>query len=371
MQRTQKTFSLLQATAVISTLAMILWSTGVLSFRFAEAANLLSFSDVISDSAPAVGANHTLAFTTTQGLSAGDSIVVTLTGFDGIEQLTIDDIELTVDSVPQTIASSSSGLIWGLSVSGAEITLSSDSSIIGLNDEVIIKIGDHTASGTNQIINPAAGSYKVSIDLGNGNDTGTTMVMILDPVVVTASVDTIFTFTVSGVADAEAINDLTTTGTSSSDTIDFGTLTPLTPSLMAQDLMVETNAKEGFTISVLADQQLTSANGAVIDEFNNGTPIDILNSEGWAQPSGLVGLPETYGHWGFTAEVAELGFGVSPLFTAVPTVEPMTFFSHNGPTDGSSPTGLVRVGYQVEVSSLQEAANDYTATITYVATPVF
>jgi hypothetical protein len=33
--------------------------------------------------------------------------------------------------------------------------------------------------------------------------------------------------------------------------------------------------------------------------------------------------------------------------------------------------GSTTVAYKVEITSLQEAAKDYTATLTYIATPVF
>jgi hypothetical protein len=51
---------------------------------------------------------------------------------------------------------------------------------------------------------------------------------------------------------------------------------------------------------------------------------------------------------------------------------PVEVFRHDGPTDGSvAGEGTAQVIYKQEISALQEAANDYTATLTYVATPVF
>lgn len=375
MQRTQKTFSLLQATAVVSSLAVLLWSTGALTFRFAEAANLISLSDVISDSAPEAPSDHTITFTTSQGLAAGKSIEIKFDNdFDtnSIEAISHNDIELTIDNVVQTLGATSSNNTWGVSASGQVITIASDSGTIDPDDEVVIKIGTHVSGALNQIINPEnAGSYTVNVELG-GVDTGETRVMILSPVVVTAVVETIFNFTVSGVADSEEVNSLTTTDTSTADTIDFGELTAGVEKTMAQDLRVETNAKDGFSISLIADQQLTSSNGATIDAFIDGSEITSLaTADSWTTPSATLGSPDTYGHWGFTAEVDDLGLGINPTFVSVPTSNPLTFFSYNGPTGALSNEGVVRVGYQVEISALQEAANDYTATITYVATPVF
>lgn len=44
----------------------------------------------------------------------------------------------------------------------------------------------------------------------------------------------------------------------------------------------------------------------------------------------------------------------------------------NGPADGSTAhQGRTRVGYKIQIGSLQEAGTDYTNTLTYVATPTF
>jgi len=53
---------------------------------------------------------------------------------------------------------------------------------------------------------------------------------------------------------------------------------------------------------------------------------------------------------------------------------PREVLYHAAPASGWSSTegqGWARVGYQVEIGTLQEAATDYTNTMTYVATPVF
>ena len=76
MSRTNTTFVLLQATAATLAIATILWSVGAVSFRFAEAANVKSVSDTLSDSAPAALSNHTLTFVTPTGITNGQTITV-------------------------------------------------------------------------------------------------------------------------------------------------------------------------------------------------------------------------------------------------------------------------------------------------------
>jgi hypothetical protein len=53
---------------------------------------------------------------------------------------------------------------------------------------------------------------------------------------------------------------------------------------------------------------------------------------------------------------------------------PVEVFYHNTPVEysqGGMGVGSTTVAYKVEISNLQEAAKDYQATLTYIATPVF
>ena len=210
-------------------------------------------------------------------------------------------------------------------------------------------------------------------ETGTWTDTGQARVAIIDDVVVTASVDTTLTFTITGVAIDTVVNgSATTTGTTTATSIPFGTLSPGTTYRMAQDLSVSTNASNGFTVTVVADQTLTSGSGADINTFVNGdstsTPI------AWQSPAGTLGDDTTYGHWGVTSADSDLNgdeFGTD-LYAGNFLSAPREVFAHTGPADGSTADqGQTRVGYQIEVDNLQEAGTDYTATLTYVATPTF
>ena len=140
--------------------------------------------------------------------------------------------------------------------------------------------------------------------------------------------------------------------------------------MMAQDLSVLTNATNGFVVTVEQSQNLLSSTGADIDGFADGaynnTPI------AWTAPTAQLANEGTWGHWGLTSEdnlnTDEFG---TDLWVAASTT-PRQIFHHNGPADGvSANSGSTRVGYQVQISSLQEAGDDYTTTLTYIATPTF
>ena len=76
MHRTSSSFSVLQATAVIVAMSILLWSLGLSSFRFAEAANVTTYSDTLSNSAPGELSNHTIVFTTPTGVANTETITV-------------------------------------------------------------------------------------------------------------------------------------------------------------------------------------------------------------------------------------------------------------------------------------------------------
>ncbi len=194
---------------------------------------------------------------------------------------------------------------------------------------------------------------------------------------VTAAVDTSFTFTVAGVATG-TVNQEAITGSTSATSIPFGVLTQGSATTSAQQLSVSTNASYGFAVTVQVDQQLLSSTGADIDGFIDGAYTD--TPVAWDPPTATISDEDTWGHWGLTTEDASLTAGLTDPFDAGGTGQlfvsasttPVEVFRHNGPSDGvTANIGRTRVGYKVEISPLQEAGNDYTATLTYVATPVF
>jgi hypothetical protein len=181
---------------------------------------------------------------------------------------------------------------------------------------------------------------------------------------------------VDGVASSTSVSSEDDTAVTTSATeIPFGTLVADTAKAAAQNLEVETNAANGFVVTVQTDTQLVSANGADIDGFVNGnfTATPTL----WDQPGATPGQEEEYGHWGLSSTDATLTAGLTDFFAAgtefvSASTTPVEVFRHNGPTDTSvSGAGNTTVIYKVEITALQEAAEDYTATLTYVATPVF
>jgi hypothetical protein len=376
----------LRAIATLVVITLVLWSLGLTPFnRYAEAANLTNISDTLSDSDVGVPSNHTIRFVMPNGATNGETIVVNFpastftvngTGATGLDFNDIDVVVATTSDI--TLGSSPSGTTWGVSTTTTSIiftTSSTSGATVASNTPVIIRIGTNAtvgATGDTRITNPAsAGSVEITVN-GTVPDSGQTRVAIIDDVVVTANVNTSFTFVISGVANGASVNGspTTTATTTTATSVPFETLSAGTSKVLAQDLAVTTNAINGFVVTVEQSQNLLSSTGADIDGFTNGnyqnTPI------AWAFPTNNIAQENTWGHWGITSEddLNTNEFG-SDLWISASTT-PRQVFTHNGPSDGTTANvGSTRIGYQAQITALQEAADDYNTTLTYIATPTF
>lgn len=361
---------------VVATLvacAVVLASVGV--YHTAQAANLTSVSDLLSVSTPSLASNHTVSFTIpagSSGVTDGQTITVTFPAGFNLTGLDSDEVDLRIAGSDATVAAAPSGATWGAAFAGQVLTITSGTGDITAGQAVVIEIGTNATFGTTgaqQIENPAVGSYEIAITAGTA-DTGKTRVAIVNTVLVEAIVDTTFTFTVTGLATSTPINGVTTTGSTSPTSIDFSRLVADTPEVLGQRLQVTTNANNGFVVTVQQDGDLESSNGAIIDSFTNGTYVNTPTT--WAVPGDNISNEATWGHWGLTSDddINASEFGTA-LFVAASTT-PRSIFSHNGPADGATNNmGSTSVAYKIEITPLQEAADDYNTTLMYIATPTF
>jgi hypothetical protein len=356
----------------------------------AHAENVVEFSDTLSDSDLGVDATHTIQFELVNAVTAGETMTLQFDPVDDdydfdLSALVFGDIAITAVSggtINQVANVGACGVptnqIYVSDVNAVtdyiELTMcSSDSIVAGTVVQVVV-------GNTNYIANPAAtDSYVIRLG-GTMTDSGDTRVAIIDDVTVTAEVDTIFTFTIEAVdAGVTVNNDATvTSGTTTATSVPFGTLAPNVPKLMAQELRVDTNAYNGFAVTVEANQTLTAGNGATIDEFVDAGAN--ASSTQWTSPAGTMGASDTYGHWGLTSDdnvvsstTPNLWGSGEALYVGDFVGSPVEVFYHNTPVENTAGMGVgsTTVAYKVEIMELQEAAKDYTATLTYVATPVF
>jgi hypothetical protein len=255
-----------------------------------------------------------------------------------------------------------------------------DGGFLSAGGTTTIEIGNNATFeqiGNQQITNhPQSGSYELNIDAGL-SDSGATEIVILDDVEVTATVDTVFNFTVNGfLVEGVNVNGTTTNATTSATAIPFGELTANEIKTAAQRLNVTTNAEGGFVVTVQQSSNLQSATGADIDAYIEGDYTD--SPDDWVAPVPVVGQENTYGHWGITSsddlnagEFQACPDAANGCWVAASTTPRQVFHSTSSADGTTANVGSTTVGYQIEISSLQEAANDYSTFITYVATPTF
>jgi len=378
-----------RAVALLTIVALLSWVIGLPAWIHpAEAAGLIHVSDTISDSDLGVDAAHRIRFTTPGGFSTNESMRIsfdpTTTAFD-LTGVTAGDIYIVQGATKVAAVGSCTGAVSEMyptmNAETIDFTMCAGDSVAS-STTFVIDIG--TTTGGNLINNPAtANSYVIQI-AGQGAtpfvDSADTRIAIIDDVTVTAAVDTIFTFSINAVGQGRTVNDdvTITSGTSTATTVPFGTIAPGVAKLMAQELRVDTNALNGFSVTVQADHTLLAGNGATIDAFLNGATTS--SSTLWAGPAGTMGSPNTYGHWGVTSDdnvvssttPNKWGSGYA-TYQGNFINNPVEVFYHNTAVQNTAGMGVgsTTVAYKVEITALQEAAKDYTATLTYIATPVF
>jgi hypothetical protein len=362
-------------------IAVFLWSTGLPTlFRFAEAASITSASDTLSSSAPSLASNHTIAFELETPMTLGQTIQLTFGAGFTLGLLDEDDVDILVNGTSSSTQPTTNGAAtWGVATTTTTITLQAPTDMgVASGTPIVIRIGTNAVdfgTGAAQIINPSSTTTSHAIDIGGTmTDTGQVRVAIVDQVLVSASVDTSLTFTVSGVNSSSTVNGspTTTVATTTSNSLPFGTLPQNQSRILAHDLTVVTNASQGYTVTVEQTGALQSTTGAIIDGFIDGS--NTVTPAAWQGPSALIADTATFGHWGLTSTdgttTRSLEFGADQWVSGSTT--PIVIMGHTGPADGSTAgVGSARIGYQAQISALQEAGDDYTTTLRYIATPTF
>lgn len=229
------------------------------------------------------------------------------------------------------------------------------------------------------------------------NERVKTATYIIDDVVVTATVDsslsfaisatTTPTYTDSGTAEVFDCNDNDNTGQATATSVPFGTVTVGDRAHICQELNVETNAQDGYTVTIEQDHVLLADSGATIDSFReSGLNTGTTTAEQWAAPSNTLDFYNTYGHMGIRSDDSNLedgdtadaiyndfdnGEDGSVDFAGLNNTDPLPVMHHDGPSDNTTPdVGMATVMFALQIGSLQEAG-DYQNTVTYICTPTF
>ncbi|MEN9560828.1 MAG: hypothetical protein RIQ56_101, partial [Candidatus Parcubacteria bacterium] len=232
--------------AVLLIVSLLLWAFGAPSFRFtANAAAFTNISDTLSDSDLSVSSAHTLRFTVNTALDTAGGSDTIFIHFDPTGNA-FNLLNVGADTIGSEIGMD---VVSACGVGASEFQAATTSDTLTLTlcsgDTVATSTILSFKTGTTTITNPGtAASYVIRVtsrDQGNASltlDTADTRVAIIDDVVVTAAVDTSFTFTVAGLASGTTVNGTTTSTTTTATAIGYGTLQPGVPVFAGQRLSV-------------------------------------------------------------------------------------------------------------------------------------
>ena len=248
------------------------------------------------------------------------------------------------------------------------------------NQDITLTLGN--TDGSNTMIAPApsathtvgtADAYTFKIQqFTNGSDPTSTPVdsvtgkiAMIEPVLVTATVDPSITFSITGISSAQTACGLTTSVATTNSSVPFGSLTINAFKYAAHLLSVSTNAASGYAVTAVQNADLTMYGTA------NTIPATTCDTGTCSTTVGAAWITAT-GH---------PGFGYTMQSVSGATVNPTTGNFEKFPTAGGTPSQIMsstgvsdshtaNVCYQISVSASQ-TAGDYENQITYTATASF
>ena len=397
----------------ILSLSILVVSGGFYYANTAEASGLSSIRATLSTSAPSTDANWEIQFVTDTLVNENDTITIdfdtlgTLDQFD-LTNLTEDDVDLMEDTdgtpgncagtlTQESTAVATSSAVWGVVVSTTTDTITltapaSTSTYIAAAACIVLRIGTNASSsgtGANQINNPAkvnsdagiADIHDVTITFaGNSTNSGSALVAVIAGVTVSVSVDESLTFTLSGVASSSCTQGGTATAvTTTSSTVPFGAsgLSSETFYKGCHDVIVGTNASQGYTVSVQENRSLLSGTDTIDDTLcDAGDCTEVIaagTTTAWATA--------TNNGFGYTCSGSQCdaAFATATEFNQFPcTGADAVCDAGTGAETATTPISHAtstsaqtnRIVYKLSFDTVQPAG-DYSNTITYIATPTF
>ncbi len=173
----------------------------------------------------------------------------------------------------------------------------------------------------------------------------------------TLTVDPTLSFTVNDVAASQSCNGATSTQASTSTTIPFGTVTAAANSIVCQDLIVATNAGNGYTVYIRYTGQPTTGTFNIANHSGSNASPSAFSAAG----------TEAYG---YTTNDATLQASVVSRFITNLWAANTTTNAEVAYDAASVSSQTTRVGHQVGISGTTKPGT-YTTTVIYTATPVY
>jgi hypothetical protein len=166
---------------------------------------------------------------------------------------------------------------------------------------------------------------------------------------------------IAGISSGTAIAGVTTTVTSTSSAMGYGSLTigDGNPNIAAQRVTVTTNATGGYTTTVRQDGPLTSGSNTI-------AAVSGTNAAPLAFDTGV-----TQGRFGYHTTDASLCTGTSNRFSANDTYAALDTVPYEvGCSNGAVTSEQTDVVYKLVIGTLQQAGN-YENVLTYITTATY
>lgn len=340
--------------SVALTAALIMACFGVT--ELAKAASITNAFDTMSNLTVSATSTHAITFNSPTGANNNtDTIVITFPSDFNFTSKTIGTVSFTHGTTTgaestETLAASASATAWGAVFSGTQnrvLTLTAPTDGIGAhvlspNHKLII-----TYDSTNSVNATTPGSYAIDI-AGAFGDSGTITVNMLSnsQVSITATVPQSLTFSISdnsiSFGSLSAVSARYASGTAAGQ----GT------EVEAHNLIVGTNAANGYTMTVNGNTLTSGAN--TVSAIGGSNTASSVGTEQFG-----LRMTASGGSGSVTAPYAAAGFA----FTAGSATQAAS-------ASGSSANTTYSARYLANITSSTEAGS-YTSTLTYVATANF
>ncbi len=243
-----------------------------------------------------------------------------------------------------------------------------------------------TIGGSTKLINPApasshtvasADTYPVIVEnLDNSHsviDSTTVKVAVIESVRVSATVEPLINFSISGVSAGTSACGTTTDVATTATTVPFGSLAISSFTNAAQQLEVSTNADNGYVVTAIENHPLARIDNSSVtipDTPGDSSNASETTSDEWASTStkGFGYSLENIDASSVAFSYNESGrtFSARQFAASSDSENPQTLFSSSTVADAED----VYVCYRAIVSATQEAG-DYWNAITYRATATF
>jgi len=398
--------------ARLTTVAMLV--TTVFNFAPAQAATMSAMSDTMSRLQASVVSNHTIAATATGSTNwdVGDTVTVTFgSGFDltGLANTDPLDYDISLEGADESIVAAggcaSNDAIEITSISGQVITFTAcpsftPPSLTGSLD-LIIEIGlnaTNGGTGDTQITNPTAGANSVAL-AGTIGDSGTIGLSIVDSdyVTVTATVSPSITFDIDTYTAANTTAESAATyavslGTLASGSVSSSGDTDTDNGIEKIGLDLATNASGGAVVTVQnangsSGLKSTSVPADTIPSASSTTlaagtpgygicvnyvkagqsdPVGTFRAAGGSAFGGALSATSTTGADGSTTS-ATCTDTVHTLTTGLDGTAQDILDTSTAPVAAARALVLVKAA----ISGVTPAHDDYTDTLTFVATGTF